>query len=264
MNNENNGIEVNTESTQPKKRGRKPNPNNKNYFGPEEEAAFQEYLTTQNQAMRDKIFKESLAPAFTKMIESIIRRYNLFTPSEDFDSTFNDTMSFLITKVSNFNPEKSKKAYSYCGTVCKNYLILKRTQAMKNDKKFLSYDTVYTESNPDTRVAEAPSLGYDSFNQGLIKSVTNNIREVLDNGYWDNGDEVSESEEKVGYALIEILSNWENLFIQFDDTQKFNKTNILYFIKENTMLPTKTIRDAMKKFKLTYFSAKEDYVNSEE
>jgi hypothetical protein len=135
---------------------------------------------------------------------------------------------------------------------------------MKNDKKFLSYDTIYTESNPDTRVAEATSLGYDSFNKELIRRVTNNIREILDNGYWVNGDEVSESEEKVGYALIEILSNWENLFIQFDDTQKFNKTNILYFIKENTLLSTKAIRDAMKKFKLTYSSVKDDYINNEE
>jgi len=251
------------EVKEPKKRGRKPNPNNKNYFGSEEEKAFQEYLYTEDKEKRDRIFKEKLTPAFTKMIESIIRRYNLFTPSENFEDTFNDTMSFLVTKVSNFKPDKAKKAYSYCGTVCKNYLILKRSQAMKNDKRFLSYDTMYTESNPDNRVVEGNSVGYDSFNRELMFRVMNNIGEVIERGYWDNGDELSDSEEKVGSALMEILNNWESLFMQMDDTQKFNKTNVLYFIKENTMLSTKAIRDAMKKFKLTYFSVKDDYVNED-
>lgn len=68
------------------------------------------------------------------MIESIIRRYNLFTPDEDFEETFYDTMSFLITKINNFDSSKNYKAYSYCGTICKNYLILKRTQYSKKYK----------------------------------------------------------------------------------------------------------------------------------
>lgn len=263
MDNLNEQQNVAEEPKTPKKRGRKPNPNNKNYFGPEEEMAFQEYLYTEDKEKRDRIFKEKLTPAFTKMIESIIRRYNLFTPSEDFEDTFNDTMSFLVTKVSNFKPDKAKKAYSYCGTVCKNYLILKRSQAMKNDKRLLSYETVYTETNPDTRVVEGNSVGYDSFNRGLMSCVVKNISSVLERGYWDNGDEISDSEEKVGAALLEILNNWENLFLQMDDTQKFNKTNILYFIKENTMLSTKSIRDAMKKYKLTYFTVKDKYVNED-
>ena len=69
----------------PKKRGRKPNPNKKVYFGEDEERAFVEYVNSTDQAFRDKIFAEKLYYPFTKMIESIIRRYNLFTPNEDFE-----------------------------------------------------------------------------------------------------------------------------------------------------------------------------------
>ena len=102
-----NSSAVSNVSTQPKKRGRKPNPNKKVYFGEEEEKAFVEYVNATDQRTKDKIFSQKLYYPFTKMIESIIRRYNLFTPDEDFEETFFDTMSFLITKINNFDPSKN-------------------------------------------------------------------------------------------------------------------------------------------------------------
>ena len=51
-------------------------------------------------------------------------------------------MSFLITKVNNFDFTKGYKAYSYCGTVCKRYLLLKRTTDMKTLPKFSHIDSV--------------------------------------------------------------------------------------------------------------------------
>ena len=121
------------------------------YFGEEEERAFVEYVNSTDQAFRDKIFAEKLYYPFTKMIESIIRRYNLFTPDEDFEETFFDAISFLITKINNFDTTKNKKAYSYCGTICKNYLILKRTQYSKKIQRQVSYDLLYPNSDNDNR-----------------------------------------------------------------------------------------------------------------
>ena len=95
----------------PKKRGRKPNPNKKVYFGEDEERAFAEYVNSTDQTFRNKICGEKLYRPFTKMIESIIRRYNVFTPDESFGETFFDTMSFLITKINNFDTTKNKKEY---------------------------------------------------------------------------------------------------------------------------------------------------------
>lgn len=99
---------------EPKKRGRKPGKNRKGYFYEEEEEAFIKYITSTDQKERNKIFNEKLFPAFTKMIESIIRRYDLLTPSEEFTDTFYDTLSFLLTKVNNFDVTKGYKVYSYC------------------------------------------------------------------------------------------------------------------------------------------------------
>ena len=129
----------------PKKRGRKPK--KKGYFVEEQEEAFRRFLTCEDEKEKNKIFEKQIYPALCKMIECLIRRYYLFTVDESYEDTFYDTLSFLITKINNFDPNKECKAYSYCGTVCKNYLILRRTQSIKKRDKFLSYDTVF--SNPE-------------------------------------------------------------------------------------------------------------------
>lgn len=243
---------------QPKKRGRKPKVD-KNYFGVEEEQAFQEYLLSTDPSFRERIFAKKLKPAFTKMIESIIRRYNLFTPYEEFDDTFNDAMSFLTTKMDKFKPGKEKKAYSYCGTICKNYLINKRLTTMKRDNKFLSYDTVYTESNPDNRV-ETDFSPHENFVKSLLNRAIVNTNDTIEEGFWDDGTPLSENEKKVGYAIIQILSNWEEIF-ELGETCKFNKTSVFYFIKENTMLSTKEVKDALKKYKMDYSTMKSGFVS---
>ena len=44
----------------PKKRGRKPNPNKKVYFGEEEERAFVEYVNCTDETQKDRIFAQKL------------------------------------------------------------------------------------------------------------------------------------------------------------------------------------------------------------
>ena len=107
------------------KRGRKPKNERKGYFYEDEENAFVEYLTTDDVNRKNLLFNTILFPALTKMVESIIRRYNLYSPDETFQDTFDDTISFLLSKIEHFKPDSGYKAYSYCGTICKNYLICK-------------------------------------------------------------------------------------------------------------------------------------------
>ena len=76
-----------------KKRGRKPKQNKKNYyFCTEQEKAVVDYISTDDVKKKNQIFNSILRPAFTKMIEAIIRRYNLYPPAEEFQETFDDTI----------------------------------------------------------------------------------------------------------------------------------------------------------------------------
>ncbi len=246
-----------------KKRGRKPNTDkakNKMYFSDEEEEAFRVFCLSTNEIERNRIFNKTLYPAFTKMIESIIRRYTLFKPGEEFEDTFNDTMSFLMTKVSHYKPDKNKKAYSYCGTICKNYLMHERINAQKRMNRDLSYDTVYNELNPDNRQISMNVFNEPSFNQRLMSKVATEIEKMVNNPLDNN---LNEIDVKVGLSLVEILRNWDNLFDSFGskDSKKYNKSSVDSFIKESTLLTTKQIRDSKKKFTSVYFNMKDDFLN---
>lgn len=237
-----------------KKRGRKPKSNKQSgYFCEEEEAAFKEYIESKDQTLRDRIFREKLYPVLTKMIESIGRRYRLFTPSESFDETFCDTLSFLMTKVDNFDASKGYKAYSYCGTVCKHYLLSKRVQDMKRMTTNVSYDDMFSGSKNDERIDETNEE--KNVNNEIILRTIDEITQIVENA--DNG--ITENERSVGYALLELLKNWEDIFVRIE-TKKFNKTSVYYFIREYTMLSAKEVRDAMKRYKKLYFFTKQKVI----
>ena len=67
---------------------------------------------------------------------------------------------------------------------------------------------------------------------------------------------MTEKEILVGNALIDLLKNWEDILID-DGSNKFNKSAILYQLRETTRLSTKEVRDSMKKYKKSYFIIKE-------
>ena len=238
------------------KRGRKPKEKNERsgYFYETEEEAFVTYLKTEDENEKNRIFNTYLHPAFTKMIESIIRRYNLYPPDEEFQETFDDTISFLMTKVEKFNPDSGYKAYSYCGTICKNYLLFKINQCIKNQKRNESYDVMQAEIN------ESSKFSYDQYNNKiqmlteLIESTVDEIKDMIDER---EKHKLNDTQVKVGMALVELLDNWEDLFARMG-SNKFNKSSILLFLKETTLLSTKEIRDAMKVFKLKYYLLKKD------
>lgn len=245
-----------------KKRGRKPNPNKKNYyFGTEEEQAVVEYISTDDEKEKNRIFTTKLKLPFTKMIESIIRRYSLYPPTEEFDETFNDTLSFLMTKLSCFNPSTNYKAYSYCGTICKNYLIYKINQHAKNQKRNESYDKPI--DGIQGSISDSARYSYSTLDtpKTFISELTGNtvadIMKVLED---KENNKLTENEVKVGKALLNLMTNWDELFTQMG-SNKFNKSSVLLFLKETTNLNTKELRDSMKIFKKKYYMIKKELIN---
>ncbi len=230
------------------KRGRKAKSNRKGYFYETEEEAFVDYLMTNDVNEKNRIFNDILLPALTKMIESIIRRYNLYSPDETFQETFDDTISFLLSKIEHFDAESGFKAYSYCGTICKNYLICKINQYNKNLKRKERYDVIKSDINDNIKYSYNQYSNKIQMLGELITSTVDNIKQmVCDSEKY----KLNENELKVGNALINLLENWEDLFARMG-SNKFNKSSILLFLKETTLLSTKEIRDGMKKYKVIY------------
>lgn len=242
------------------KRGRKPGKERKGYWYEREEESFIKYITSQDEEEKKKIFNSVLKPAFTKMTESIIRRYKLFPPDETFQETFDDTMSFLMTKIELFKPESGYKSYSYAGTIIKNYLIYKINQYGKNLKRNVSYDSYNPEEM--TTITNAIRYSYENsqsdipFLTELLKKTAEGISETLSK---PEENKLTPNQIKVGNALVYLLTHWDELFAR-TGSDKFNKSSILFFLKETTLLTTKEIRDSMKGYKSMYYILKENMV----
>lgn len=298
------------------KRGRKPK-EKKGYFYNSEEEAIVKYINETDFFEKNRIFNEILYPALTKMIESIIRRYKLFVPDEDFDQNFNDTISYLLTKIENFKPiitsydviediskikadfilfseedlktkiknateddpeyikvymgeneetmepiymffkkETHKyKAYSYCGTVCKNYLMFKSTQYQKKKQRNISYNNIIEDLMDNSRYA-VEEYNSNTLAEKLVSKMALEIKEMIIN---DENNNLNDNEKRVGKALVSLLNNWEKL-LPNNSSNKLQKSSVLYFLREETRMSTKEIRDNMKKFKTVYKLIKKAYL----
>ena len=235
-------LSATTEDVSSKKRGRKTV--NINYFDVREETAVRNFLLAETSEEKNKIYNEFLRGPLDKMISSIIRRYKLYRKDMDFTEIHCDTHSFLITKVDKFKPAKEKKAYSYFGTICKNYLMGQIIKDQKETNRKVSYEDM-SES-----IEQRPDMVYhideDQIDTTIIiNEYLKELRDFIDN------ENLSDNERKLGYALIDLFENYESIFSGADNN-KFNKNVILLSLREMTNLSTKEIRSSMKRFKKLY------------
>lgn len=226
----------------------------KGYFYEREEQAIIDYVNAQTLDERNRIFNNILYPALTKMIESIIRRYKLFIPDEEFYQTFSDVFSYLLTKLNNFDPTKGCKAYSYCGTVCKNYLYYKSTQFSKSQKKSVPYDDVVEDINDNIKYSDYEQANNNDRDVShLVQSIVNNIQKMIDEPVLND---LKPDEVKVGKALIALMDNWQEI-LPDDGSTKLRKSSVLFFLREETMMTTNQVRKNMKPFRFIYNILKE-------
>ncbi len=221
------------------------------YFGPDEEEAVIKFLESEDDAERNVVFNEWLKAPLDKMIESIIRRYKLYRKGETFEELHGDTVSFLMTKVHKFEAGRGKKAYSYFGTIAKNYIL----GLLIKDEKYMKQTASYEDMSSDieTRSDLTYSIDSDTFSMDdFIIRLSDGIKDELDDELLPPKKKLNENEKKVGYALIDILENWETAFESMDGGSKYNKNSVLETMRNYTNLSTKDIRIAMKRYKELY------------
>jgi hypothetical protein len=237
-------------SVELKKKGRKPKQTN--YFDVREELAVVNFLSATSFEEKNKIYNEFLRKPLDKMISSIIRRYKLYRKDMDFYEIHIDTHSFLMTKIDKFKPSKEKKAYSYFGTICKNYLMGQIIKDQKDINRKISYEDI--SSDLENRTEFSYNIDADNLDsEKIIKNFLVEIDLLL------SDKNLSENEVKLGQALYDIFENYEQIFIGTSNN-KFNKNIILLSLREMTNLNTKEIRSSMKKYKVIYHNLVEKMV----
>jgi len=228
--------------TELKKKGRKPT--QVNYFDVREELAVVRFLQAESSEEKNKIYNEILKKPLDKMISSIIRRYKLYRKNMDFYEIHIDTHSFLMTKIDKFKPAKEKKAYSYFGTICKNYLMGQIIKDQKETNRKISYEDISydLENNPNfSYTIDKESLDSEKVIKNFLKELDIFLKK----------EDLTENEVKLGHAIYDIFADYDRIFIG-SDNNKFNKNIILLSLRDMTNLSTKEIRSSMKKYKIIY------------
>lgn len=235
--------------------GRRPKPKEEKvdwYFDDEVENGVVSYIDTDDAYEKNKIFEAKLRPAFTKMIEIIVRRYKLFPQGEEFRETCEDALSHIVTKMVGYK-KGSGHAYSYIQTICRRHLINK----IKDTNKLLIRDLPY--DNFESEITENIEYSYSIEDDNeldftsLIKTTIEKIHEIIDN---KNDKKLTKNEVLVGHALVSVLENWDELFFDLGNN-KLNKSTIFLYIQEATNLSPQDIRVSMKRFKNSYSKTKQ-------
>lgn len=214
------------------------------YFGEDQETAVVNYLESECNIEKNKIFNEFLRDPLTTMVESIIRRYKLYRKDIEFQEIHTDTMSFLLTKIDKFDHTKNYKAYSYFGTICKNYLM----GVIQKEQKEQNRTSSYNDISSDIEEREEFLYRIDDYEIDytiVIQKLRTELEDFMAN------ENLNVNETKLGYALIDLFDEF-NLNSQIGEGNKFNKNLILLSLREMTGLSTKEIRVSMKKFKNLY------------
>ena len=206
------------------------------YFTKITDFAISAYNRTEDQpALREKIYRRFIYPAFLKMSENLI---NTVKPTY-IDSTFQDLQTDLVTylteRLNKFNPDAGK-AYSYYTRTSFNYLIAENQKAyskLKADALELNIDeqrNIITEIHNDEM---QETLKY--FMDAYIEYCYDNLNYIFNNP----------TDIHVADSVLHIFETRENI-------EDFNKKALYIFIRERTGLETNNITRVVKVLKQIY------------
>jgi hypothetical protein len=205
-------------------------PPNKNYFTQATEDAIVRYNSTNDFALKNKIYGEEIHYAFFKLTQNIIHTFKFYhTEVENIEDLQHEIITFLLSKIHLFDPTRGAKAFSYFGTIVKRWLILYNE---KNYKKRVNSvpASILEEDDGHSYVIEennSPSdkLGHNDkialFTDLYIEHCTTNIYTLFP----------KEGDAKIADAILE-------LFRKRDDLEVFNKKALYIYIRE--MVDAKT------------------------
>ena len=196
---------------------RKRRPKSKNYFTKDTENAIVRYNNEPNPEIRSKIYRDEIHYAFFKLTENIIHTFKFYyTEVDQIEHLQHEVITFLLSKLHLFNPDNGAKAYSYFGTITKNWLIVYNTKNYKKRVQKAPVDELYKDDNYSYNIGEEKEKDNLSiFLDNYISYVENRFDIFFPKG----------NDAQVADAILELFRKRENLEI-------FNKKALYIYIRE--------------------------------
>ncbi len=196
---------------------KKRRPKSKNYFTKDTEQAIVRYNNEPNPKIRSNIYRDEIHYAFFKLTENIIHTFKFYyTEVDQIEHLQHEVITFLLSKIHLFNPDNGAKAYSYFGTITKNWLIVYNTKNYQKRVQTAPVDELYKDDNYSYNMGEEKEkekLGI--FIDSYIKYVEDRFDVFFPKG----------NDAKVADAVLELFRKRENIEI-------FNKKALYIYIRE--------------------------------
>lgn len=231
------------DSTTKLKRTRKPK--KEPYFTLDTEEAIIQYLASDDELFRNKIFGEKIYYPFYKLAENLIHTFKFYyTEVDNIEDLKHEVITFLLEKLHYFKAGKGK-AFSYFSIVGKNYLILYNNSIYK--KKKMSGELEEVDTDPEILNLleyEETKINNLEFLDLYVLWMDCNLPKLFPKS----------DDEKIADAVLEIFKRRDNIEI-------FNKKALYIFIKEITDAPTPNITKVIKVMKNYYIMLFNEFEN---
>lgn len=216
------------------------------YFTQETEDAIIEYLATEDEIQRNKIYNEKIDYAFHKLAENIIHTFKFYyTEVNTINELKHEVVCVLLEKLSKYKQGKGK-AYSYFGTIAKRYLIVYNTNNYKKLKGKATLLEVDEDKNITDDLIKNYDVDVDPEESQLINIYVNYIDTNLFKIF------PKQKEASVADAIMELFRKRENIDI-------LSKKAIYIYIREITDSPTPVITKVIKTLKEIYIKINNKY-----
>jgi len=158
----------------------------------------------------------------------------------------------------------SSKAFSYCQTIVRNFFRDHGKKSYNEKIQNLAFEDFHEEIETKEEYMYEMDHSNDLELQELINKIIESLRVKI-----DTDKTLKKNEIIVGEAIINVLLNWNVLFLEEGTYGKYGrkvsnnytKNKILLYLKEQTSLTTKEIRSSMKQFRELYFLEKNGFFN---
>ena len=230
------------------------------------------YNSMEDLVERDRLFKEKMYKPLRVMVQTILRRYYRsrgFPIDMSDEELIVEAMSFVVGILNRFDSNRGKKCYSYIQAVIKHYFesVFRGFYKFnfKVEKKENSNDVIQKIYRLDDVSHLTSSTIDDDENEhndiisAIIQETISDIKYTIKNV---EETDLTENDCLVGTAIVNILSNYEEIFGNENTTNKFNKSIILCRISEMTLLNHKNIRISLKKYKEIYKKSKQNLLST--
>ena len=202
------------------------------YFTKDTEDAIIEYNKTDDQNIKNRLYRDRIQHSFDKLAEIVYNKWKFSYFDDDPQDVMAEVVAFMVEKIHMYQEGKGK-AFSYFTIVARNYLILNNNS---NYKRYKDTDVISSlPDNWDTEnnwAEEVRNEEHRTFNDRMLQ-----YRDVhLENFFQKKRD-------------IQIADAVLELFRRANYIESFNKKSLYLLIREMTGYPTHYITKVVNKMK---------------